>query len=186
MAAEWKRPATMPTVNLLGLNVANYEYVPQRLTGTFDEAGADFGGAVWLTATRPTSMPASTVQKWVADKNIAPRIRDNTPMLFLYGEKDRDGKRASEFYFNEVLVADPVKAKSRNLEVPEQTFIKDVKGGEQLQGIKLLGQNATLKTEDTIIQYFSALQKVRQKLPSKTRDWKSPYFIDVRYFGLAP
>jgi len=186
LAAEWKRPAVMPTVNLLGLNVANYEYVPQRLTGTFDEAGADFGGAVWLTATRPTSMPPAIVQKWISNKDVAPKLRDNTPMLFLYGEKDRDGKRASEFYFNEVLVANPVKAKQLGLEVPEQTFIKDVKGGEQLQGIKLLGQPQALKTEDTIIQYFSALQKVRQKLPSKSRDYKSPYFIDVRYFGLSP
>jgi hypothetical protein len=186
MTSEWKRPAVMPTVNLLGLNVANYEYVPQRLTGTFDEAGADFGGAVWLTATRPISMPAPTIQKWISNRDIAPKLRDNTPMLFLFGEKDATGKRASEFFFREVLVADPTLAKRQNLEVPEQTFIKDVKGGEQLKGLKLLGQNATLKTEDTIIQYFSALQKVRQKLPSKTRDWKAPYYIDVRYFGLAP
>lgn len=186
MASEWKRPAVFPGVSLLGLNVSGYEYVPQRLTGAFDEAGADFGGAVWLTATRPTSMPAVTIQKWASDKNIAAKMRDNTPMLFLFGEKDRDGKRASEFFFREVLVADPALAKRQNLEVPEQTFIRDVKGGEQLQGIKLLGNNAALKTEDTIIQYFTALQKVRQKLPSKTRDFKSAYYIDVRYFGLAP
>ena len=60
------------------------------------------------------------------------------------------------------------------------------RGADQLQGIKLLGQNATLKTEDTIVLYFAALQKVRQKLPSKVREYKDPYFIDVRYFTLIP
>jgi hypothetical protein len=107
-------------------------------------------------------------------------------MLFLYAEKDTTGKKASEFYFNEVLIANPVKAKAASLEVPAQTFIKEVKGGEQLQGIKLLGQPAVLKTEDTILKYFEALQKERQKLPSKLRKYDTPYYIDVRYFGLAP
>ena len=68
----------------------------------------------------------------------------------------------------------------------EQTFLKEVKGGEQLQGVKLLGQNASLKTEDTIVSYFTAIQKVRQKLPSKARKYDTPYFIAAREFGLNP
>jgi len=191
LTAEWNRPAVMPNIQLLGIGATGYEFVPQPLRGAFDEAGADFGAAVWLTATRPSALPAPVVQKWVANKQLGAKMRENTPMLFLYAEKDNDasalsGKKQSEFFFNEVLVADPKKAKALNLDVPDQTFIKDVKGGEKLQGVKLLGQNTTLKTEDTIVQYFAAIQKVRQKLPSKARKYDTPYYIDVRYYDLRP
>jgi hypothetical protein len=50
----------------------------------------------------------------------------------------------------------------------------------------LLGSDATLKTESTIIQYFAAIQKVRQKITSKQRGYKDPYFIDPGAFGLRP
>lgn len=186
LTAEWNRPSTMPNIQLLGIGATGYEFVPQPLRGNFEEAGTDFGAAVWLSAARPSSMPLTTVQKWVSNKQLGAKMRENTPMLFLYAEKDAAGKKESTTYFNEVLVADPARAKALRLEVPDQTFIKDVKGAEKLEGTKLLGQNATLKTEDTIIQYFAAIQKVRQTLPSKTREYKVPYYIDVRYYNLAP
>jgi pimeloyl-ACP methyl ester carboxylesterase len=188
LTAEWKRPAVMPNIQLLGIGATGYEFVPQPLRGNFDEAGADFGGAVWLTAHRFTSLPAATIQKWVANNQMAPKLRENNPMLFLYAEKDtvgaQSGKKQAEFFFNEVLVAEP--RKGSPLEKLEQTRILEVKGAEKLEGVKLLGQNATLKTEDTIVQYFSFIQKTRQKLPSKARKYDAPYFIDVRYFDLRP
>ncbi len=184
LTAEWKRPHVMPNVQLLGLGATGYEFVPQALRGNFDEAGADFGGCVWLTATRPTSMPEQTVKTWISNAAFAPKMRENNPMLFLYADMDNKGKNESEFFYKQVLVAEP--SKTSPLEKLDQTFIKEVKGGNQLQGIKLLGQNANLKTEDTILQYFAAIQKVRAKIPSKARKYESPYFIDVRYFGLKP
>jgi hypothetical protein len=189
LTSEWKRPAVLPGVNQLGLGATGYEFVPQPLRGEeFTTGGEDFGAAVWLTATRPSAMPTSTMQKWISNKDLGPRIRENTPMLFLFGEKDvngaASGKRQSEIFFKEVLVADPPKGSP--LEPMKQTFIKEVKGGEQLQGVKLLGQNATLKTEDTIVLYLAAIQKVRQKIPSKARKFENPYFIDTRFFGLSP
>jgi pimeloyl-ACP methyl ester carboxylesterase len=188
LATEWNRPATFPTPNQLGSN-PTYEYIPQQLIGGIQsEAGADFGAAVWLTATRPASFPAPVLKKWISAANMAPKIRENNPMLFLYAEKDTNGalsgKKQSEFFFHEVLVADPPKGVA--LDKLEQTFIRDVKGAEQLQGVKLLGQNAALKTEDTIVLYFAAIQKVRSKLPSKNRGFSTPYFVNVREFGLTP
>ena len=109
LTAEWRRPATFPNVNQLGFGIANYEYIPQPLNGAFTEAGADFGGAVWLTATRPTSIPARAMQDWVSKPAFAPKIRENNPMLFLYAEKDKEGQKQAAFLFNEVLVADPKK-----------------------------------------------------------------------------
>jgi pimeloyl-ACP methyl ester carboxylesterase len=189
LTTEWNRPAVMPNIQLLGIGATGYEFVPQALRGNFEEAGADYGAAVWLSATRPAAMQAQTVQKWVSSKTLGAKMRENTPMLFLYAEKDvnAQGRNAqSDFYFNEVLVADPAKAKLLKLEVPDQTFVKDIKGAEKLQGLKLLGNNTNLKTEDTIIQYFAAIQKVRQKLPSKARKYDAPYFIDVRFYDLKP
>jgi len=188
LTAEWNRPAVFPN-EAARAGAPTYEYVPQQLVGGVpSEAGADFGAAVWLTATRPTSFKEDIVKKWISNARMAPKIRENNPMLFLYAEKDTggalSGAKQGAFFYNEVLVAAPKKGTA--LEPLEQTFIKEVKGGEQLQGVKLLGQNATLKTEDTIVLYFAAIQKVRQKLPSKTRKYDTPYFIDVRYFGLNP
>jgi pimeloyl-ACP methyl ester carboxylesterase len=189
LTAEWNRPAVFPNVNQLGFGVAGYEYIPQPLNGGIpSEAGADFGGCVWLTATRPTSFKENIVKSWISNARLAPKIRENNPMLFLYAEKDTNGAlsgaKQSAFFFNEVLVAAP--RKGTNLEPLEQTFIKEVKGAAQLQGVKLLGQNATLKTEDTIVLYFAAIQKVRQKIPSKARKYDTPYFVDTLYFGLKP
>jgi pimeloyl-ACP methyl ester carboxylesterase len=189
LTAEWNRPAVFPNVNMLGFGVANYEYIPQPLIGGVpSEAGADYGAAVWLTATRPDSFRTDVIKKWISHPSMAPKIRENNPMLFLYAEKDTNGalsgQKQSQMFFNEVLVAAPPKGSS--LEPLEQTFIKEIKGGEQLQGVKLLGQNVKLKTEDTIITYFAAIQKIRSKLASKPRGYNTPYFVDTRYFGLVP
>ena len=55
LASEWNRPQVAPNVNQLGRDilgnpVPRYEYVMQPLLGGVpDSAGADIGGAVWLT-----------------------------------------------------------------------------------------------------------------------------------------
>jgi hypothetical protein len=184
LAAEWNRPAVFPNETMRG-GAPTYEFVPQRLVGGIPaEGGADFGGAVWLTATRPTSFPGQVVQQWVSNQNYAPKIRENNPMLFLFAEKDNKGKNESDFYYDQVLVAEP--RKGSRLEKLENTRMLEVKGAAEQKGIQLLGQNATLKTETTILQYFDFIQKQRAKIPSKARKYDTPYFINVNYFGLKP
>jgi pimeloyl-ACP methyl ester carboxylesterase len=184
LTAEWKRQADMPNLNQLGI-APGYEYIPQLLNGGVKtEAGNDFAGLVWLTPSRPSAFPAAAIQRWVARPEYAPQLRENNPMLFLFADKDANGKRDSSFYYNQVLVAEP--GPGARLNKLNQTFMKEVKGAAQLQGIKLLGDNAKLKTEDTIIEYFAAIKKQRQNLPWKSREYKDPYFIDVTAFGLRP
>lgn len=187
LTAEWKRPRTFPTVGQLGIGIPRYEFVPQPLVGGLpsgSEAGQDFGMAIWLTPTHPTSIPAGTMQKWISNPNFAPKIRDNNPMLFLYGDKDVTGKNQSNLFYKEILVAEPPKGST--LDKLDQTKLLEVKGAEKLQGIKLLGNDANLKTETTILQYIAFIQKTRQKIPSKKRDFKDPYFIAPTEFGLNP
>ncbi len=186
MTAEWQRPMVFPAPGLLGINVPGYEYVPQRLNiaaGNFPpEGGQDISGAVWLSATRPTSVTEATVKKWVSTQ--APKVRESNPMLFLYADKDATGKKTSEFFFNEVLIGNKAKAQALNLNPLTQTFIKEVKDGKELRGTQLLGTN--LKVESTMLDFMNEIQKARAKVPSKVRGYNTPYFIDVRAYGFIP
>ncbi|AMV30354.1 Alpha/beta hydrolase family protein [Gemmata sp. SH-PL17] len=184
IATEWSRPAVFPKEGQLGVGVPGYEFVPQQLVGQFPpEGGHDIAGAVWISPNRPALISEAATKKWIS--TYAPKIRENNPMLFLYADKDAAGKKQSEFFYNEVLVGDPRRAKAFNLAPISDTFIKEVKGGSTLNGVKLLDNNAELKVQDTIIQFMAAIQKERAKLPSKNRNYSTPYFINAQSFGFA-
>ncbi|MBY0458378.1 MAG: hypothetical protein K2V38_13645, partial [Gemmataceae bacterium] len=112
-----------------------------------------------------------------------PKIRENNPMLFLSADKDTTGKKQSEYFFNEVLVANPKKGSGLN--PLEQTFLKEVKDGAELKGVALIGKG-TPKTEDTIVSFLAAIQKERAKRTSQNRNFSSPYFVDLAAYGLKP
>jgi len=104
-------------------------------------------------------------------------------MLFLYAPGDDKGKRASEFFFNEVLVANP-KGGGGTLRKLDQTFLQPVAAAGSLRGAALLGNNAKLKTEDTMQKYLAAIQKERARIARKPRNYSAPYYVDLRAFGL--
>jgi hypothetical protein len=186
LASEWNRPAFVPNANqLLGSTYPTYKYVPQPLAGGLDtEAGTDISGAVWLSANRPTgnrSISPILIKSWAA--KYAPKMRDNNPMLFLYGEKDLAAKKQADFFFNEVLVAKP--RPGMPLRELELTFEKPV-GGTELSGVNLLGNNDKLKTEDTIMSFLSSLQKERANRVPKDRGFNSPWLIQIGPIGVDP
>lgn len=181
IASEWQRQRTYP--NVIQLGVPRYEFVPQQLNGGLvagSEAGNDFGGAVWLTATRPTSFTEFAMKGWITKPNLAPMMRENNPMLFLYADKDTKGKGETNFYYNEMLIAEP-KGKGTLVKL-KQTFAQPVEKAGTLQGVKLLGEK--FGTEKLIIEYLAARQKEREKIAPKKRGYNDPYYIDVRAFGL--
>ncbi len=176
LATEWHRPASAPTPNQLAAagGFPTYQFVPQPLNGGVNiEAASDISGAVWLSAARPSSVPEQTIKMWVS--RTAPRLRDNNPMLFLYGDKDKKGKTYSDFFFNEVLVANP--PKNAALQKLTQTFITEVKDAGTLSGAALLGNNDKLKTEKTIMDFLTAIQKERAKLIRKNRGYTAPWSV---------
>jgi pimeloyl-ACP methyl ester carboxylesterase len=178
LATEWNRPAFVPNPNQLAVfgGFPTYKFVPQPLNGGVNnEGGSDISGAVWLSATRPTSVPERLLRDWVS--TAAPKLRENNPMLFLYGENDTNGKRQTNFFYNEVLVAKPPPS-SRLTKIDDITFEKAVKG-TKLAGVGLLGNNNELKTEDTIIQFLAARQKDRAKLIRKNRGFTEPWSIQL-------
>jgi hypothetical protein len=176
MATEWHRPATLPPQNqFFGSEFPTYVFVPQSLNGGINtEAATDISAAVWLSATRPASVSERMLQTWVA--KTAPKMRD-TPMLFLYGDKDAAGKRQADFFYKEVLVAEP---KGGALQKLEQTFVREVKNAGPFVGDRLLGDNTKLQTEDTILKFIAAIQgKARAKLIRKNRGFTEPWFVQL-------
>ncbi len=186
MTSEWQRPAVFPTgkLGMMGLTpIADYRYVPHPITGEFPpEAGKDIAGAVWLSASRPTtgSVAPATIQKWVSTQS---KLRTNNPMLFLYADKDTKGKPESEFFYKNVLVAEPPKGSP--LKPLKQTFLKEVKGAAQKSGVGLL-DGAELKVQDDIVTFLNSIQKERADLTQTERSYKVPYYIDLRHYGFAP
>lgn len=179
LVSEWNRPAFTPTPNQLAAPVPGaaptYRYAFQPLQGGIvNEAGADISGAIWISPIRATSVPPQTIQQWVSKG--ATKLRENNPMLFLYGDTDAKGKKEADFFFSQVLVANPPKGSS--VEKLDQTFLQEVKGGKSLVGAQLLG-NATIKVEDTIVDYLKARQKDRSKLIRKNRGFTAPWAIDL-------
>jgi hypothetical protein len=168
-----------PTPNELGF-APQYTMVPQQLRIEITQAnsaGSTVAAAVWLSASRPTTsmVSESLMKSWVS--KLAPRMRD-TPMLFLYGEKDTKGANSSRFFYDEMLVAEP---RTSTLTKLDKTFLRDVKN-TNLSGVALLGNNAELKTEDRLVEYLSVIQKKRADTPRVSRNFTSPYLFNLSHF----
>jgi len=178
LTTEWNRPAFSPTPNQLAFNgpggFPTYKYVPQPLAGGMPNelGGGDVSGAVWLSASRPLTIPEPLVKGWVKG---TPKLRENNPMLFLFGPKDTNAKKQATFFTDEVLVAKPPAGAA--LSKLDQTLSVEVKNGAGLNGAALLGAN--VGTEETILQYLAAIQKNRAKLIRKNRGFTAPWSIQL-------
>ena len=183
LTAEWLRPAVYPNVNQLG-GAAKYEYVPQPLVqpvaGKIEEAGRDVAGVVWLSAGRPATTTEFVVKKWPLQ---SPRMREMNHTLFLYGGDDDKAATQSKFFYNEVLVAKG--NKGLGVKELEQTFLTAVPK-TKLSGVALLGKNAEIGTEDTILKYLAARKKDRGDKVVVTRGYTNGYYINPGSFYLQP
>jgi pimeloyl-ACP methyl ester carboxylesterase len=181
MAAEWVRPAIHP---LLGGGQV-YKLAPTAGIVVDPEAGQDIAGAVWLSGSRPPSIPEGTALNW-SKSNL--KLRDNNPMLFLFGSGDTTAKNQAHFYYDQVLVARG--NKQIGVKPLEQTFLQEIKDQSgkpvSLKGAALLGNDAQLGTETTIMKYFEARQNDRKSLVRRDRKYPGPYFIDLNYFRVTP
>ena len=112
---------------------------------------------------------------------FALKMRNETAMLFIYGEKDKAADAYSKTLYNEVLA---VNAKSAaggvTLMKPEWTFLREVKGSGNT-GMKLLGNQ--LGTEKMIEEFLTAIEKERKSKTRKIREWDKPLYIDVASFA---
>lgn len=178
ISSEWLRENKKPNVAV----PPQYVGVGRPLFPGSEPAGYDIGGAIWLSPTIPSGLTTQTLKSWVITPH-AIRMRNETPMLFIYGDGDSAAKTASNTLFSQVLM---VNAKTgpngEKLLKPEQTFEHVVKGSK-LTGVKLLGNQ--LKVEETIEKFLTAVDKERKNKTRKVREWDKPLIIDIRTFGLG-
>ncbi len=105
-------------------------------------------------------------------------MRKETPMLFVYGEKDPDGLKNCKYFNDQVMVA-PGRGKLDKL---EQTFLRERKGTD-LKGVGLLGKNDTLGTEKLIVEFLNKMEEIRRKRPRVVREYSEPVRINLGSFG---
>jgi pimeloyl-ACP methyl ester carboxylesterase len=190
MATEWNRPAFAPTPNQLLLVDTKYAYVPQMLRERdFTTAGEDLSGAVWLSASYPTSITQQNIKGFISGilpnggrMPLAPKIRDNDPMLFMFSAGDKKSESASKFFHFEALAA---KGNNTGLNKLNEKYFCPIEKGEELKGVALLGNNDKLKTEDTLMRFLEDIQKTRKSVVRRNRGFTSPYFISLKDFGIA-
>jgi hypothetical protein len=176
IAQEWERPAIAPMFN--GGRV--YSVTPSKVTVN-PAAGPDIAGAIWISATRPAAVKDKVAESWTT---LVPKVRTQTPMLFLTGNKEPAKPGAdSKFFFENVLIAKPGKKKDV-VPVHDQTRLVELKGPQT--GLSLLGKNDETGTEDTILQYLEARQKDRATVVRKDRKYVAPYYVDLKHYGLVP
>jgi alpha-beta hydrolase superfamily lysophospholipase len=114
--------------------------------------GQDISGAVYLSITpylkAGSAKWTASVQRW-----LAPPVKQNVLMYFLYGDKDTQGAKYSQYLSGTVLKAE----KDTKMELTGTRAIKDTK----LSGHGLLGKSS-LDTDQRIVDYaFKVADKKR-------------------------
>jgi hypothetical protein len=177
IATEWLRERQRPNVGVPAQFVS-----PRRpLFPGADPAGLDYAGAIWLgPAKAPGGVSHTNLRNWVLNQ-FALKMRNETAMLFIFGEKDKAAESYSKTLFNEVLAVNAKSAPGAgNLMKPEFTYLREVKGSGNT-GMKLLGNQ--LGTEKIIEEFLSFVDKERKGRTRKIREWDKPLYIDVNAFG---
>lgn len=178
LATEWHREQKKP----MGfLNTQKFWInAGQPIAAGGSPAGRDYGGAVWLTPRRMQGFNANSIERWVSQHGRSNEgdMRTETPMLFVYGEKDENGMKGSKFFNDQVMVA----AGGGKLEKLDSTYVRERKG-TNLAGVGLLGKDDTLGTEKLIVEFLNKMEEVRRKRPRITREYTEPIKINLTSFG---
>ncbi|OWK36079.1 alpha/beta hydrolase family protein [Fimbriiglobus ruber] len=176
-ASEWYREGKKPNVAL----AANVVSRNRLLFPDAEPAGQDIGGGIWLGPTFQGTKFTTEILKGIVLSQYAIKMRNETPMLFISGSKDNDGKKTGNAIFNTVLMANAKIYNGIKLLRPEQTFVKEIKDSDA-RGTKLLGNN--IGTEKMIEDFLTAVSKERKDRPRKQRGWEKPMYIDINSFGV--
>lgn len=134
--------------------------------------GHDIAGAVWLSMASSAGGGSTRWAPRLETYLSAPAVRDNTPMLFIYG--DQDAKSASlAKSLHAALVRGLKDKKVKDLD--KVVGLKDTK----LAGAELLGK-PSLGTEGTLIQYLEKVIEDRSTNPWGKKD------VDKSVFTVFP
>ena len=177
MTAEWYREREVPNIPIPPVYVSTN----RGLFPNSQSCGGDIAGAVWLSPARHPSMSQNTIENFTSKYQGSIRLREETPMLFISGEKDAKGKEGAKFFFDKVLVAQP-KSGSRLAKLP-LTYNREVKS-TILSEAELLGKG--LETETMITEFLTAIDKDRKnKVAIPKRGYTKPLPVQFQSFGVT-
>lgn len=178
LATEWHREQKKP----MGVFNQQKFWIASTLAiaSGGSPAGRDYGGAVWLSPKVMAGFSRNSIERWVSQhgRGADGDMRKETPMLFVYGEKDPDGLKNSKYFNDQVMVA----AGRGKLDKLDQTFLRERKGTD-LKGVGLLGKDDTLGTEKLIIEFLNKMEELRRKKPRVIREYPEPVKINLASFG---
>lgn len=179
LATEWHREQKKP----MGAFGAKKLYITANggIVAGESPAGRDYGGCVWLSPKLMKGFSKNTVENWVSThgRDTNGDLRKETPMLFVYGEKDAGGVSSSKFFFDEVMVAN---GRGTKLEKLDQTYLRP-RTGTNLSGVGLLGKDDTLGTEKLTLEFLNKMEELRRKKVRITREYTEPLRINLASFG---
>jgi len=114
---------------------------------------------------------------------LAPKIRDNNPMLFMYAGGDKKSEEAAKLFHLEALVGKgDIKKGLRPL---NDKYLLPIQNATGLSGVQLLGDNEKRGTEKNIMEFLDTIQQGRKSIVRRQRGFTSPYFIRLSDFGLG-
>jgi pimeloyl-ACP methyl ester carboxylesterase len=178
LATEWHREQKKP----MGfLNTQKFWIsANQPIAAGGSPAGRDYGGAVWLSPSRMNGFSTTAMKNWVSQhgRGLDGDMRKETPMLFVYGEKDSKGMENCKMFNDQIMVS----AGRGKLEKLDSTFIRERKGTD-LKGVGLLGKDDQLGTEKLILEFLNKMEELRRKKVRITRDYTEPVKINLASFG---
>jgi len=183
IATEWLREKKKPNALLLPATPFISPHRPR--TANSDAAGEDYAGCVFLGPSRPERTPTALSYpdlKGMIISSYALKLRNETPMAFVYGDKDSKGASATNSFLNEVLLANAKTGPGGTpLLKPDLLFSVKIKD-TALTGVKLLGNN--LGTEKQIQKFVEDISTKERKAKTwLAREWEKPVYVDVYGFG---
>jgi hypothetical protein len=134
--------------------------------------GHDLVGAVWLSMASTVGAGSARWSPRLETYLTTPQVRDNTPMLFLYGDQDTKSASLAKSLHNS-MVRNLKDKKVKDLD--KLVGLKDTK----LAGPELLGK-PSLSTEGTIITYLEKILEERTTNPWGRKD------VDKSVFTVFP
>lgn len=142
IANEWKRRAVRTGFPIVTNNTLE---------------GEDIAAAVWLSIT-PSAGTSGARWSGNVQNYLGGQVRDNVPMLFLYGDQDTASAQFAKSLHTSMTRGD--KSKNPKLQHTLETGLKDTK----LSGHGLLGK-PSLNTEDKIVTYITKVMEDRAGKP---------------------
>ena len=177
LATEWLREGRKPNVAI----PPQYVSPRRNLFPNAEPAGRDYGGAVWLSPAIHPSLKVPFLKEAVLSP-AAIEMRTETPMLFLYGAKDKKSLPVAKSLAGEVLAAGSGAGTGAKLQKAVQIFVRPVPDTDAT-GTNLL--DASLGTFTQIEEFLAQMDKDRKSRLRKPRDWDKPLIIDIRDYGLG-